>query len=181
MAFNALYTMWLRSRGVRVGRGCRFLGPVEIVGDPRRITIADRCLLHRDVCLWTHDYGPGHGAIRLGKGAVLARGVTLNSYFEIAIGERSGLGDGCYVQDNDHGTDPGAPFLDQEILGAPIHIGDDVWLGARCLVLKAVTIGDHAVIGAGSVVVRSIPQDVVAVGNPCRPVKQRGVRLPHAA
>ena len=53
----------------------------------------------------------------------------------------------------------------------PIIIGNNVWIGAQCIVLPGVTIGDNSVIGAGSVVTRNIPSNVVAVGNPCRILK----------
>lgn len=54
----------------------------------------------------------------------------------------------------------------------PITIGNGVWLGAGCIVLPGVTIGDNCVIGAGSVVTKSIPANSVAVGNPCRVIRQ---------
>ena len=50
----------------------------------------------------------------------------------------------------------------------PVHIGNNCWLGAGVIVLPGVTIGDNTVIGAGSVVTKDIPSNVVAVGNPCR-------------
>lgn len=53
----------------------------------------------------------------------------------------------------------------------PITIGQSVWLGGNVIVLPGVTIGDRAVIGAGSVVTKDIPSDVVAVGNPCKVIK----------
>lgn len=54
----------------------------------------------------------------------------------------------------------------------PIHIGSNVWIGAGVSVMPGVTIGEGSVIGAGSVVTRDIPPHVVAVGNPCRVIKQ---------
>ncbi|MGY1607517.1 MULTISPECIES: DapH/DapD/GlmU-related protein [unclassified Geodermatophilus] len=54
---------------------------------------------------------------------------------------------------------------------APITIGDDVWLGGGAIVLPGVTIGENTVVGAGSVVTRDLPADVVAVGNPARVVR----------
>lgn len=54
----------------------------------------------------------------------------------------------------------------------PITIGEGAWLGAHVVVGPGVTIGAHAVIGAGSIVTRDIPPDVVAVGNPCRVVRE---------
>lgn len=58
----------------------------------------------------------------------------------------------------------------------PIHIGRNCWLGAGVIVLPGVTIGDNTVIGAGSVVTKDIPANVVAVGNPCRVLREIGER-----
>ena len=55
--------------------------------------------------------------------------------------------------------------------GLPITIGDDAWLGGGVIVCPGVEIGEGAVVGAGSVVVRDIPAHVVAAGNPCRPIR----------
>lgn len=55
---------------------------------------------------------------------------------------------------------------------APIHIGKNCWLGAGVIVMPGVTIGDNVIIGAGSVVTKDIPSDVVAVGNPCRVMRE---------
>ena len=54
---------------------------------------------------------------------------------------------------------------------APIVIEDDAWVGAHCIILKGVTIGARSIIGAGSVVTKSIPADCVAAGNPCKVIK----------
>lgn len=57
---------------------------------------------------------------------------------------------------------------------APVHIGKNCWLGAGVIVLPGITIGDNSVIGAGSVVTKDIPENVVAVGNPCRILREIG-------
>ncbi|WP_372495228.1 sugar O-acetyltransferase [Micromonospora phytophila] len=54
----------------------------------------------------------------------------------------------------------------------PITIGDNVWLGAGAIVLAGITVGENTVVGAGAVVTRDLPPNVVAVGNPARPVRQ---------
>ena len=51
---------------------------------------------------------------------------------------------------------------------APIHIGRNCWIGAGAVILPGITIGDNVVVGAGSVVTKDLPDNVVAVGNPCR-------------
>jgi len=57
-------------------------------------------------------------------------------------------------------------------LASPIIIGDNVWIGGGSIICAGITIGDNTTIGAGSVVVKDIPANVVAVGNPCRVIKQ---------
>ena len=56
----------------------------------------------------------------------------------------------------------------------PVHIGKNCWLGAGVIVMPGVNIGDNSVIGAGSVVTKDIPANVVAVGNPCRVLREIG-------
>lgn len=58
----------------------------------------------------------------------------------------------------------------------PIKIGNDVWIGGNVVILAGVTIGNNVVIGAGSVVTKDIPDNVVAVGNPCRVIKTINVK-----
>jgi len=55
---------------------------------------------------------------------------------------------------------------------APIHIGKNCWIGAGVVVVPGITIGDHVVVGAGSVVTKDLPSRVVAVGNPCRILRE---------
>ena len=59
-----------------------------------------------------------------------------------------------------------------DFIPSHVHIGNNVWLGAGVIVMPGVTIGDNSVIGAGSVVTKDIPSNVVAVGNPCKPIKE---------
>jgi maltose O-acetyltransferase len=66
-----------------------------------------------------------------------------------------------------HPTDPTVRLTGRE-LAAPIVIGNNVWIGGGVIICPGVTIGDNTTIGAGSVVVKDIPANVIAVGNPCR-------------
>ena len=69
-----------------------------------------------------------------------------------------------------HPTDPKIRLSGKE-LAAPVNIGDNVWLGGGVIVCPGVKIGNNVTIGAGSVVTKDIPDNVVAVGNPCRVIK----------
>ncbi|MCL6749809.1 sugar O-acetyltransferase [Nostoc sp. CCCryo 231-06] len=69
-----------------------------------------------------------------------------------------------------HPTEPEIRLSGRE-LAAPINIGNNVWIGGSAIICPGVTIGDNTTIGAGSVVVKDIPENVVAAGNPCRVIR----------
>ena len=91
----------------------------------------------------------------------------------IYVGENTMLGPNVVLATAGH---PILPELREKgyQYNMPIHIGKNCWLGAGVIVLPGVTIGDHSVIGAGSIVTRDIPANVVAVGNPCRVLRPIG-------
>ena len=91
----------------------------------------------------------------------------------IYVGENTMLGPNVVLATAGH---PIVPELREKgyQYNMPIHIGKNCWLGAGVIVLPGVTIGDHSVIGAGSIVTRDIPANVVAVGNPCRVLRPIG-------
>ena len=72
------------------------------------------------------------------------------------------------------GTHPISPEIRKKKgqYNLPVKIGKNVWIGTGCIVLPGVSIGDNTVIGAGSVVTKDIPENVVAVGNPCRILRE---------
>lgn len=101
--------------------------------------------------------------------------LTLVDDTHIYIGSHTMIGPGVIIATAGH---PVLPILrEQEYqYNAPVHIGSNCWLGAGVIVLPGVTIGDNTVIGAGSVVTKDIPSDVVAVGAPCRVMRPIGER-----
>lgn len=95
----------------------------------------------------------------------------------ITIGDYVKIGGDCILIDTDaHSLDYAIrrdPNIDSsDAHSQPIVIEDDVLIGTRCIILKGVTIGARSVIGAGSVVTKSIPADCIAAGNPCKVIKQ---------
>lgn len=103
-------------------------------------------------------------------------GSTICAVQSVTIGDNVLIGSGCIIIDNDsHPLDwqDRRANKSENTLHAPVVIGNDVFIGARTIVLKGVTIGDRAIIGAGSVVACDVPSDCIAAGNPAKVVKRR--------
>jgi acetyltransferase-like isoleucine patch superfamily enzyme len=111
--------------------------------------------------------------LRLDRGVGMS-GAVLCASRAIHIGEGTILGAGAMILDNDF-HQPGENWgwkLDYMTGAQPVCLGRGVFVGARAIILKGVTIGDRAVIGAGAVVVRDVPAGMVAAGNPARVLGQ---------
>lgn len=91
----------------------------------------------------------------------------------IFLGDDALLGPDVYVTTSNYRFDEGAPVREMDRRELDVHIGADCWLGAKVIVLPGVSIGAGTVVGAGSVVTRTLPPGVVAVGNPARIVRER--------
>lgn len=106
--------------------------------------------------------------IRIGDDVGLS-GCSIVSCKSITIGNNVLIGSGAIVADSDfHPIDPDARRLGGPGKSAPIVIEADVFVGARAIILKGVTIGRGSVVGAGAVVTRSVPEFSVVVGNPAK-------------
>ncbi len=105
----------------------------------------------------------------------IGRGCQLTCTEGITLGDDVLLGPGVLLVSNNHEwTDPDRHIRDQGLRGAPIAVGDDVWIGANVVVLPGVTIGEGAVIAAGSVVRDDVGPYAVVAGAPARVVSRRG-------
>ena len=89
---------------------------------------------------------------------------------KITIGDHVMLGPKVSIYTANHPIDPAVRSLGHDH-GIPVTIGNHVWIGGNSVICPGVTIGDNAVIGAGSVVTKDIPANVVAAGNPCRVIR----------
>ncbi|MFD9985060.1 sugar O-acetyltransferase [Streptomyces massasporeus] len=113
------------------------------------------------------DYGSN---ISIGARTFVNYNLTALDVAPITIGEDCQIGPNVQLLTPTHPVEP-EPRRDKLEAARPIVIGDNVWLGGGVIVCPGVTIGDNAVVGAGAVVTRDVPADVVAVGNPARPVR----------
>ncbi|MBI6527881.1 sugar O-acetyltransferase [Proteus vulgaris] len=114
------------------------------------------------------DYGE---LIEIGEGFYANFNLTILDCAPVKIGHNVMCAPNVSILTATHPIDPEIRSNELEY-ALPIIIGNSVWLGAGCIILPGVTIGDNCVIGAGSVVTKSIPANCVAVGNPCRVIRQ---------
>lgn len=115
------------------------------------------------------NWGGKH--VHFGKGVYANFNLTLVDDTHIYVGDYTMLGPNVVLATAGHPILPELRPLAYQY-NMPVRIGKNCWLGAGVIVLPGVTIGDNTVIGAGSVVTKDIPENVVAVGNPCRVLRE---------
>lgn len=162
----------LRLRGARIGSGTR-IPPRTLFTWPHQVKLGNRCIMQPDIFFnFDHYWSPGPSIV-IGDRVFIGRGCEFNIRKRLDIGDDCLIGSGCTFTDSNHGRHPGEPMNRQPVESNPILLGRNVWIGARCVILQGVAIGDGAVVGAGAVVTKSIPPGEVWGGVPARPLKNR--------
>jgi acetyltransferase-like isoleucine patch superfamily enzyme len=153
--------------GTRIPRGTRYTWP-------HQVTLGSNCRLQEDIFFnYDHFWKPGP-AIIVGDRVFIGRGCEFNICKLLTIGDDTLIASGVKIIDHDHGKSSGSLISQQQAVESPISIGRDVWIGVNAVLLKGVAIGDGAIIGAGSVVTRSVPAGEIWCGIPAR---KTGVRV----
>jgi acetyltransferase-like isoleucine patch superfamily enzyme len=152
--------------GRKVGRG--FL----VIGQWPNFKGKGRYLIERDVRMEGTfqrsllDIRDG-AVLTIGRGTYLNDGLRIHSMVGVTIGSNCLVANNVSFFDSDfHAVEEGSITK-----SGPIVLGRNVWIGAGVIILANVSIGDHSVIGAGSVVTRPIPANTLAAGNPCRRIR----------
>jgi len=170
------YYLWkYRRAGVKTGEDVNLGNGINVEfgrnkhGEPGEFIVGDKCYI-RDGAIF-HCYG---GKIKLGKSVYIGPHSVIYGHGGVVIGDNSFLAMNVKVVSANH-TVPkrGMLIKDQPNILMPVEIGSDVWIGANAIVLGGVRIGNGAVIGAGSVVTKDIPDYAIAVGNPAKVIKVR--------
>jgi acetyltransferase-like isoleucine patch superfamily enzyme len=125
--------------------------------------IAARASVHRN-CRSFHPAG-----ISIGFGSVINRNVLLDGRSGLRIGDNVSISEGVAIFTLDH--DPNSPTFEEQ--GAPVNIGNRVFIGAQAIILPGVALGEGAVVGAGAVVTHDVPPFTIVAGVPARPIGER--------
>jgi acetyltransferase-like isoleucine patch superfamily enzyme len=172
---NRLFTLLLSSLFMEIGVGCRIVPPFRFKG-LRGVSLGEKVIIHRDC--WVHTLGEkverANPKLIIKSHSAIGMGATISAAQQVVIGEHVLLARNVFISDHAHAFENiSIPIMDQGINHiAPVIIGNSTWLGQNVVVLPGVTIGEHCVIGANSVVISSIPDHCVAVGAPARVVKR---------
>ena len=148
---GSLFVSRAKNSTISIGRGCRFMSKEcgNLIGLNHRCmlsTVDSAKLVIGDRCSFS--------------------GVAIRCFGDITLGDNVRVGANTTIISGDaHQDDPRAGK------DKPINIEDNVWIGSNVMILKGVTIGRNSVVGAGSIVTKSIPENVVAAGNPCKVIK----------
>lgn len=117
------------------------------------------------------NWGGRH--IHFGRNVYANFSLTLVDDTHIYVGDNTLIGPNVTIATAGHPVDPELRAIPTQF-NMPVHIGKNCWIGAGAVILPGVSIGDNTVIGAGSIVTKDIPSNVVAVGNPCRVLREIG-------
>lgn len=149
---------------------CFVARSARLFAEPHRpIRLAARSAVAADAFL--------HGPIELGAGASINAFAVLDGGKQgIVIGADTRIASHACVYAFDHGLAPGAPVRAQPVRSLGIRIGQDVWIGAQSCITDGVSVGDHAVVGAGSVVTRDVEPFAIVAGVPARAIGDRRQR-----
>lgn len=176
---------WMNSKGyisphatiatpnIKIGRNIFIDDNVMIYRnrDGGNVNLGDEVAILRDSILETED----GGRIEIGNRTWIHQRCNLTTVKEaIIIGSDVMVAANCSFYPHNHAIKAGMPIVKQPIYSkGPIIIGDNAWIGTRVVILGGVTIGEGAVVGAGSVVTKAIPANAVAFGVPARVVRMR--------
>ena len=162
-----LYQRHLRGNGVQFGAGGFAIGRAPVLRNAGRISLGQR-VAFRSFREPARLESAANGHLHIGDDVFINDSVNIFCGHSVDIGAHTKIGDGVTIYDSDF--HPVAP--DQTPAVLPVRIGRNVWIGARAMILAGAQVGDHAVIGAGSVVRGVVPARSVVSGIPARAVRQ---------
>ncbi len=164
-----LWAKWALRRATSVGARVRLFGKASIINEGTMI-IGERVQLISTITPLELVAANG-GKLIIGDRSFINYGCSIAAQQLVQIGANCQIGTYVIMMDNDfHRLEPERRL--ERPPSAPIILKDNVWLGARVIVLNGVTIGEGSVVGAGSVVTRDIPPRSLAVGMPAKPIRQ---------
>jgi acetyltransferase-like isoleucine patch superfamily enzyme len=153
-------------KGIEHGKGCRAVHRLPDLQNDGRMSIGHDVVFRSKNGRVSITADPG-AEVSIGAAAYINSLTVIHAWRQISIGSCCRIGEMCFISDtNFHEIEEG-----QGAIVKPVTLGRNVWLGRGVVVLPGVTIGDHAVVGAGSVVTKDVPARALATGVPAQIVR----------
>lgn len=161
---------YCRWSGANLSRSAAVLKGAQLMRFVRNITVGDATVIkkHVQICACNAE-----AKITIGQGTTIGDYTYIYGSENIQIGNKVLMAPFCYIVDGNHTAQLGTYISDQPLTTAPIRVEDDVWLGARVTLLPGVTVHRGAIIAAGSVVTRSVPENEIWGGIPAKKIGAR--------
>jgi acetyltransferase-like isoleucine patch superfamily enzyme len=163
---------YLKLLGLTTGRDCN-IGRITSEW-PNKISIGNKCTIQDNVDFRIAHPFSKENFIQIGDNTFIGRCVEFNSDHSVIVGNNVLIASNTTIVDVGHKIEIEKLINKQPIISQPIRIEDDVWIGTQCVILQGVTIGKGSVIGAGSIVNKSIPEYQIWAGTPAKFIRNRG-------
>ncbi|WP_090557802.1 acyltransferase [Pedobacter hartonius] len=162
---------YLKALGLKIKAGGS-LGRIKCEW-PANVTIGGDCNIQDDVVFWVKNPFSNDNRIVLGDRVFIGRNCEINCNSVISIGDDCLIGSNTIFADINHQIDKRYKINVQPVDKADIVLEEDVWIGAGCIILKGVRIGKGSVVGAGSLINKSVPDYEIWAGTPARKIGER--------
>ena len=161
---------------------CRFksfgvgseIGYPSIMPDASHISIGKNCLILSNSRIQNYPCGENNPEIVIGDHCIIGYHFTILNASKVELGKDVLIASHVIITSENHSIDPECelPYMNQPLQSKPVTIGDGCWIGEKVCILPGVSIGKKCIIGAGSIVTKSIPDYCIAVGNPAKVIKK---------
>lgn len=147
--------------------------PAKILGY-KTISIGEKTIIFEHCRMANFPIEGIEPEIRIGKNCYIGSYFTILNASSVVLGDDVLVASHVLISSENHGMDPESElsYAAQPLLSSPVTIGDGCWIGEKVCILPGVNIGKKCIIGAGSVVTKSIPDYSIAVGNPAKVIKK---------
>ena len=173
---NVVHCVWsvpiFKARCTNVGKGLRLPNGIPyVIGDHLKFILGDNVTIMRTTIGASKIFDDP--VLKIGDNSTVGYGTVISIAKEVSIGDDCMIGPNCIIMDSDdHPLSPAKRLLKESVDPQdvnPVKIGNNVFIGSYCAILKGVTIGDNSIISTHSVITRDVFPNSVYAGNPARP------------
>lgn len=171
-----VHTLWsiplFKARCEKVGKNLRLPNGIPlIVGNHLKIYLGDNVTIGRSTIGASKIFD--EPVLKIGHNSHIGYGTVISIAKEVLIGEHCLTGPGCIIMDSDdHPVNPQKRLMNEPVDKEnvrPVKIGNNVWIGSNCAILKGVTIGDNVIVATHSVITKDLSANCIYAGYPARP------------